>query len=125
MADQSNVYKCEICGQIVEVLHSGGGTLVCCKQPMKFMAEGSIDAALEKHVPVIEQVGDGFLVKVGDVAHPMGDDHYIEWIELVVDGILHRCLLKPGDKPEVVFKAQGSDVMARAYCNLHGAWKSI
>ena len=124
MANQSNIYKCEVCGQIVEVLHPGGGTLVCCNQPMGHMAEGAIDAATEKHVPVIEKTAAGVLVKVGEVSHPMGDDHYIEWLELVADGVIYRQFLNPGDKPEALFKAEGTNLAARAYCNLHGAWKS-
>jgi superoxide reductase len=116
------VYKCEVCGNIVEVLHVGGGELVCCGQPMKLMVENTVDASKEKHVPVIEKIGKGCLVKVGSVPHPMEEKHYIEWVELIVDGKAYRQFLKPGDKPEAFFEVTGSSVTAREYCNLHGLW---
>lgn len=118
------VYKCGVCGNIVEVLHAGGGTLVCCDKPMTLQAENTTDAATEKHVPVVEQAGGKVTVKVGSVAHPMSDDHYIEWIEILQEGNAQRVWLKPGDAPEAVFPCAGGDVVARAYCNLHGLWKS-
>lgn len=124
MAKQLGVYKCEICGNIVEVLHAGDGELVCCGQPMKLMAENTVDAAKEKHVPVIEKTDKGILVKVGSVAHPMEDKHYIEWIELLADGKAYRQFLKPGDKPEALFTIKVDKVEAREYCNLHGIWKA-
>ncbi len=125
MTEAKQVYKCALCGNIVEVLHPAGGTLVCCGQPMKLMVENSVDAAKEKHVPVIEKTATGYKVKVGSVAHPMEEKHFIEWIELVADGVSYRRDLKPGDKPEAEFCAQASTVFARAYCNLHGLWKGI
>ncbi len=118
------VYKCGICGAEVEVIRGGGGTLVCCGKPMNLLAENSTDAAQEKHVPVIEKVGGGVKVSVGSVAHPMGDDHLIEWIEVVAGGKVYRQTLKPGDTPEAVFAVEADQVTARAYCNLHGLWKS-
>lgn len=124
MAKKLEVYKCELCGNIVEVLHGGVGALVCCGQDMKLMEENTVDAAKEKHVPVIEKTGEGVLVKVGSVAHPMEEKHYIEWIEVIADGKTCRQFLNPGDKPEALFKIEAQDVTARAYCNLHGLWKS-
>lgn len=124
MAEVMQVYKCTVCGNIVEVLHGGAGELVCCGEPMKLMTENSVDAAKEKHVPVIERTIDGWRVTVGAVAHPMEDKHYIEWIELIADGIVYRSVLKPGDKPEAEFKIKAAKVSAREYCNLHGLWKA-
>lgn len=125
MAEKMAIYKCELCGNIVEVLHAGDGELVCCGQPMKKLVENTTDAAKEKHVPVIEKVSGGWKVSVGSVAHPMEEKHYIEWIELVVDdGTAYRKFLKPGDKPEAVFMVSAASVTAREYCNLHGLWKA-
>lgn len=123
MAERLQVYKCEVCGNIVEVLNGGKGELVCCGQPMKLLVENTVDAAKEKHVPVIEKVDGGFKVKVGSVAHPMEEKHYIQWIELVADGKSYIQFLKPGDAPEAVFKVDAKEVYAREYCNLHGLWK--
>ncbi len=124
MAERLEVYKCEACGNIVEVLHGGKGELVCCGAPMKLMTENTVDAAKEKHVPVIEKTADGVKVKVGDVPHPMEDKHYIEWIEIVADGKVYRQFLNPGEAPEAVFPVQADKVTAREYCNLHGHWKA-
>lgn len=124
MAKQLEIYKCEACGNIVEVTHGGQGELVCCGQPMKLMQPGTVDAAKEKHVPVIEKTEAGFKVSVGSVAHPMEDKHYIEWIELIADGKTLRQFLKPGQAPEAEFCIQASQVAAREYCNVHGLWKA-
>jgi superoxide reductase len=124
MAKQLEVYKCNACGNIVEVTHGGAGELVCCGQPMQLMSENTVDAAKEKHVPVIEKTANGFKVSVGSVAHPMEDKHYIEWIELVADGAAYRQFLKPGQTPEAEFCLQASQVTAREYCNIHGLWKA-
>lgn len=124
MAQQLEVYKCEVCGNIVEVLHAGVGELVCCGQPMKLMKENTVDAAKEKHVPVIEKVAGGYKVKVGAVAHPMEEKHYIEWIELIAGGKAYRQFLKPGEAPEAFFAVEASQVSAREYCNIHGLWKA-
>ncbi len=124
MAQQLEVYKCELCGNIVETLHGGGGALFCCGQEMKLMAENTVDAAKEKHLPVIEKCEAGILVKVGSVAHPMVETHYIEWIELLVDGKAYRQFLAPGEAPEAFFPITGATVTAREYCNLHGQWKA-
>jgi superoxide reductase len=124
MAEQLQVYKCDTCGNIIEVLHAGGGELVCCGQPMKLFKENTVDAAREKHVPVVEKTADGFKVKVGSVAHPMEEKHWIEWVELVVDGKVYRQFLKPGQAPEATFCIKADQATAREYCNLHGLWKA-
>ena len=124
MAKRLEVYKCEICGNMVEVIHGGGGELVCCGQPMILLKENTVDAATEKHVPVIEKISDGYKVIVGSVAHPMEEAHYIEWIELMANGQACRQFLNPGDKPEAIFKIEATNITAREYCNLHGLWKS-
>ena len=124
MAERLEVYKCEVCGNIVEVLHGGAGQLVCCGQPMVKLTENTVDAAKEKHVPVIEKIEGGYKVKVGSVAHPMEEKHYIEWIELIADGKAYRQFLNPGQIPEAVFKVEAAGVTAREYCNLHGLWKA-
>jgi superoxide reductase len=124
MAEQLQVYKCDLCGNIVEVLHGGGGELVCCGQPMKLFKENTVDAAKEKHVPVVEKTVDGFKVKVGSVAHPMEEKHWIEWVELIADGKVYRQFLKPGQPPEATFCIKADKVAAREYCNLHGLWKA-
>lgn len=118
------VYKCEICGNIVEVLHVGGGELVCCGKPMKLLKENTTDAAKEKHVPLIEKTSDGYRVMVGSVAHPMEEKHYIQWIELIADEKSYIKFLKPGEKPEAEFCVEADKVKAREYCNLHGLWKT-
>ncbi len=124
MAQINEVYKCSVCGNIVEVLHGGEGELSCCGQPMKLLKEGATDGAKEKHVPVIEKIDGGYKVSVGSVAHPMEEKHYIEWIELLADGKSYKHFLKPGDKPEAVFHIAACHVSAREFCNLHGLWKA-
>ncbi|MDQ7798924.1 MAG: desulfoferrodoxin [Candidatus Edwardsbacteria bacterium] len=122
MAERNQIYKCEICGNIVEVLHGGKGELVCCGKPMKLYAENTVDAAREKHLPVIEKTADGYKVRVGSVAHPMEEKHYIEWIALYADGRVLRKYLKPGDAPEAEFLCRAKKVTAKEFCNLHGLW---
>ncbi len=124
MASKLEIYKCDVCGNIVEVLHGGQGELVCCGQPMKLFKENTVDAAKEKHVPVVEKTADGFKVTVGEVAHPMEEKHHIEWIELVADGKAYRQFLEPGAAPEAVFEIDAGKVTAREYCNIHGLWKN-
>jgi superoxide reductase len=124
MTSRFEVYKCEVCGNIVEVLHEGKGELVCCGQPMKLYKENTVDAAKEKHVPVIEKTAKGFKVNVGSVTHPMEEKHYIEWIELIADGVAYRKFLTPGDAPEAEFCLDAAQVAAMEYCNLHGLWKA-
>ncbi|HHX58938.1 MAG TPA: desulfoferrodoxin [Candidatus Moranbacteria bacterium] len=119
------IYKCSICGNVTELLYDGGGELVCCGQPMELMEEKVQEEGNEKHLPVIEEIETGYKVKVGSVEHPMEDKHYIEWIELIVDGVSSRVFLQPGEKPEAEFKvAKGESVSAREYCNIHGLWKA-
>jgi superoxide reductase len=124
MAERLEIYKCQICGNIVEVVHGSFGDLVCCGQPMTLQSENTVDAAKEKHVPVIEKVPGGYQVKVGSVAHPMEEAHYIEWIELIADGKAYRQFLEPGQAPEATFQVEADSVAAREYCNLHGLWKA-
>ncbi|MFO8084143.1 MAG: desulfoferrodoxin [Desulfobacterales bacterium] len=123
MAEKLEIYKCNVCGNIVEVVHGGQGELVCCGQAMKLMTENTVDAAKEKHVPVIEKISGGVKVKVGEVAHPMEDKHYIEWIEIVADGKAYRQFLNPGEIPEAAFHVEANEITAREYCNIHGLWK--
>ncbi|MDT8441800.1 MAG: desulfoferrodoxin [Desulfuromonadales bacterium] len=122
MPKLNEVYKCDLCGNIVEMLHAGPGALVCCSEKMVLQTENTVDAAKEKHVPVIEVGADSITVKVGSVAHPMQDEHYIEWIELIADGKVYRQNLQPGQEPQAVFPVIASQVTAREYCNLHGHW---
>lgn len=125
MAEKLGIYKCNVCGNIVLVMHSGIGQLVCCGKPMQLMVAGSIDAAVEKHVPVIEKVGNTYKVKVGSTPHPMTEEHYIEWIELHADeDKVYIKFLKPGDAPEATFQVEANKVLAKEYCNLHGLWES-
>ena len=124
MTERLQVYKCELCGNIVHVVHASSGQLVCCGQPMTLMTENTVDAATEKHLPVIEKVAGGFKVSVGEVAHPMVEAHYIEWIELIAGETVYRRHLNPGDAPEALFLVDAAAAVARAYCNLHGHWKA-
>ena len=124
MAKLLEVYKCNLCGNVVETIHAGGGSLVCCGQGMALLSENTVDAAKEKHVPVIEKIAGGFKVTVGSVAHPMEEKHYIEWIELLADGKAYRQFLKPGEVAEAVFLVTASSVTARELCNLHGQWSA-
>jgi len=124
MAERNEVYKCEVCGNIVAVLHGGVGELVCCGQPMKLLKENTVDAAKEKHVPVIEKTAKGYKVKIGSVPHPMEEKHYIEWIELIAGDKSYRQFLTPGQAPEAEFEIKADQVTAREHCNLHGLWRS-
>jgi len=126
MTKVEQIYKCSICGNIVEILHSGVGRLVCCGQPMELLKEKTEDKGLEKHLPVIEKTKEGIKVKVGLTSHPMEEAHFIEWIELIIDDKIYRKFLKPRQTPEAKFKIKISDfknVQVREYCNLHGLWK--
>jgi len=122
MTEPNQVYRCNVCGNIVQVLHTGSGELVCCGKPMECLKENTVDASVEKHVPIIEKTEKGIKAKVGSVPHPMEKEHYIEWIEVIVENRVSRKFLKPGDLPEARFEIIGE---VRAYCNLHGLWKSI
>ncbi|SMP48917.1 MULTISPECIES: desulfoferrodoxin [Desulfonatronum] len=124
MAQQHEVYKCDLCGNIIDVLHGGGGELVCCGEPMKLMTENTVDAAKEKHVPVVEKTANGYKVTVGSTLHPMEAKHYIEWIEIIADGKSYKQFLQPGQEPVAEFCIQAEQVTAREYCNLHGLWKA-
>ncbi|MBF0572192.1 MAG: desulfoferrodoxin [Desulfamplus sp.] len=124
MAEKYGIYKCEKCGNIAEVLHAAKPPMSCCNQPMTILTENTVDASKEKHVPVIEKIEGGYLVKVGSVAHPMEEKHLIEWIELNADGMVYRKFLKPGDAPEAKFLTDAQNVTAREFCNLHGFWKA-
>ena len=123
MTATKQVYKCNVCGNIVEILDVGEGELVCCDEPMELQAEHSVDEGKEKHVPVIEKIDGGVKVTVGSVAHPMDDKHWIEWIEVIADGKSCRQFLKPGQAPEAVFAITAKKITAREYCNVHGLWK--
>lgn len=123
MTELRQIYKCPVCGNIIEVVHEAGGTLVCCGKPMVLLAENTVDAAVEKHIPVIEKVEGGVLVKIGEVEHPMLEKHYIEWIEIHTEDKVYRKYLKPGDKPQAEFKVDEEILYAREYCNVHGLWK--
>lgn len=124
MTKLNQIYKCSVCGNIVEVTHAGGGQLNCCGQPMTLLTENTVDAAREKHIPVIEKLENEILIKVGSVEHPMLENHYIEWIELQTANKIYKKYLKPGEKPEAVFKTDEDIVCVREYCNVHGLWKA-
>lgn len=125
MTELNEIYKCEVCGNMTEMVHGGKGQLVCCGQPMKRMVENTVDASREKHVPVIERTANGILVKVGSVPHPMEEKHYIEWIEVLADGKVMRAHLRPGAGPEAEFPcAPTANITVREWCNVHGLWKA-
>lgn len=124
MAKRLQIYKCEVCGNIVEMMHGGKGDLVCCGEKMKLFDEKTADSTTEKHVPVVEKIDGGFKVTVGSTLHPMEEKHYIEWIQIIADGKTYRQFLNPGDAPEAVFKIDADKVTAREYCNVHGLWKA-
>jgi len=131
MTKKNQIYKCSICGNIVEVLHTGAGELVCCGQPMNLKEENIVEGVGEKHIPVVEEMPanvcqgkDGVKIKIGKVEHPMEKEHYIEWIEIITeDGKRGKKFLQPGEKPEVEFFTRVKITGARAYCNVHGLWK--
>lgn len=124
MTALKQIYKCNICGNIIEVLHTGKDELVCCGQPMELLQEKTSDVGMEKHVPIIEATERGIKVKVGDVPHPMEEQHYIEWIQVITDSESCRKFLKPGDKPEADFDITSQTLVAREHCNVHSLWKS-
>lgn len=124
MTKRAQVYRCNVCGNMVEVLNPGAGTLVCCGKPMELLVEKTEDVGFEKHVPVIETTEEGIRVKVGSIPHPMEEKHYIQWIEVLAEGLVYRVFLTPGSKPEALFKIKAEGVTAREYCNLHGLWSS-
>lgn len=124
MAKRLEVYKCKVCGNIVEVMTGGDGALVCCGQDMVSMTENTVDAAQEKHVPVATKVTGGWEVTVGSVPHPMEEKHWIEWIELNTNGTSYKVFLSPGQEPKAFFPVKADNVTVREYCNLHGLWKN-
>ncbi len=124
MTKLRQIYRCNICGNIVEVLHAGVGQLVCCGQPMELLTEKKEDVGLEKHVPVIERTPSGIKVKIGSVPHPMEEDHYIEWVEIITGDKIYRKSFKPGDKPEAEFAVTSENIEAREYCSIHGLWRT-
>jgi len=124
MTQRLELYRCEVCGNIIDVMNAGAGQLVCCGQPMVCLTENTVDAAVEKHVPVIDKIEGGVKVRVGSVAHPMEEKHFIQWIEIIADNKSYRQFLKPGQAPEAIFKVDATSITAREYCNLHGHWKS-
>lgn len=124
MTERNDVYKCNVCGNIVEVLHAAAGELVCCNKPMELMKERTEDEGQEKHLPVIEATESGTMIKVGSVPHPMENEHHIEWIEIIADGKTNRKFLKPGEQPEAVFKDSTDNAKVREYCNIHGLWRA-
>lgn len=124
MTIQNQIYKCNVCGNMVEVIHTGAGQLVCCEQPMELLNEKTEDVGKEKHVPIVEKTTTGILVKVGSIPHPMEEKHFIEWIEVIVDGGNYKKFLKPGDKPEAEFEIKADKIEARVYCNVHGLWRN-
>lgn len=123
MTERLQVYKCEVCGNIVEVLYNSFGELVCCNKPMALLKENIVDAAKEKHVPVVKKEDGGYRVSVGSEAHPMTEEHYIVWVELLADNKSYIQFLKPGDSPEAFFEVEALEVSAREYCNKHGLWR--
>ncbi|GAB6054847.1 desulfoferrodoxin [Methanobacterium alkalithermotolerans] len=127
MTKINEIYRCNVCGNIVEMVHAGVGELICCGQPMELLIERQTDVGPEKHIPIIENTKKGIKVKVGEVPHPMEENHYIEWVELIIDGKTYREFLEPGDDPEVEFNlniSEDSDLKVREYCNIHGLWHS-
>lgn len=124
-SERLQVYKCNVCGIVAEILDGGAGQMVCCGEAMALLRENTTDGAREKHVPVIEAVGDGVKVKIGSIPHPMEEKHFIEWIEVIAGGKAYRRFLKPGAAPEAVFELKAGEIKsAREYCNIHGLWKS-
>ena len=123
MAKRLEIYKCELCGNIVSLVIAGEGALICCDKPMKLMVENIENAAQEKHIPVLEKISDGYIIKIGEVPHPMEEKHWIQWVELITDNGVCRKWLSPGDKPEVFFETEAQPLYVREFCNLHGLWK--
>ncbi len=124
MTIKNQIYRCPVCGNIVEVIHAGGGELVCCGQPMELLQGKTEDTGYEKHLPVIEKSENKITVKIGSIPHPMEEAHYIELIEIIADDKVYKKFLKPGDTPEAVFEISADNITARAYCNVHGLWQT-
>ncbi|HPG30261.1 MAG TPA: desulfoferrodoxin [bacterium] len=124
MAKKFEVYKCELCGNVVQVTTAGEGSLVCCGKPMTLQKENTVEASKEKHIPVVEKNESGIFVKVGSVAHPMEAKHYIEWIQVIYGSRTNTKYFNPGDAPEAQFRITAKEYTVRAYCNIHGLWKN-
>lgn len=122
MTQKRDIYRCSVCGSMVEVVNEGAQPH-CCGQPMQRLGENDTDGAREKHVPVVTAIEGGYHVCVGSEEHPMLDKHYIQWIELQTENGVMRRELKPGDRPEATFLTKEKAVKVREYCNLHGLWK--
>lgn len=125
MTEIREIYKCNVCGNIVEVVHTGVGELVCCGEPMQLMKPQTEDSTKEKHVPYVEKTDNGILVKIGqNQDHPMEEKHHIEWIQVITEDASYRQFLHPGDKPQATFPIKNTKIIAREYCNIHGLWKN-
>ena len=125
MAEKYGIYKCGKCGNIAQVLHAEKPPVMCCGKPMDRLVANTVDAAQEKHGPVVEKIDGGYHVKVGSVDHPMTPEHWIVWIELVAENgtLIQRKFLDPSDSPEATFLTNEDKVIAREFCNLHGLWE--
>lgn len=125
MAKMNEIYRCDLCGNIVELLHVGAGELVCCGQPMVVLAEKTADEGQEKHLPVVEKVDGDTRIKIGATPHPMEEKHYIEWVEVKTrQGKIGKKFLVPGDETQIDFHTREDVIEVRSYCNIHGLWKT-
>lgn len=124
MTELNQIYKCNHCGIMVEIIHAGKGSLICCGEKMELITPKREDVGTEKHLPVMERTPEGLLVKVGSIPHPMEEKHYIEWIEIIADNKVYRKYLNPKDKPEALFCIEAESVEIREYCNIHGLWQT-
>lgn len=122
--EKGQIYRCNVCGNIVELIHVGGGKLVCCGKPMELQKEKTEDEGAEKHVPVVEKTANGIKVKIGSIPHPMEKEHFIEWIEVEIEGKAYREYLKPEMAPEAEFCIEGKIDRVREYCSVHGLWSA-
>ena len=126
MTKLNEIYRCNVCGNMIEVINESVGQLVCCNENMELLEERQLDVGPEKHIPIIEKDGDNIVVKMGEVPHPMEEEHHICFVELFVGDKVYRKALNAGDEPKAVFEvcADVGDVRAREYCNVHGLWPS-
>ena len=124
MKEKFDLYRCELCGNIVALIKNGGGELVCCGKPMVKLEAGVTDGAAEKHIPYFEKDGDRLKVQIGSVEHPMLEEHHIEWIAVETPKMIQRHILEPGEAPRAEFIVDGDDFIIYEYCNLHGLWKA-
>lgn len=124
MTTINQIYKCPICGNVIEIIHPGAGQLVCCGQPMELLQTKTEDTGYEKHLPVVEKFENKITVKIGSVQHPMEESHYIELIEIITPDKVYKKFLKPNDKPEAIFEISADNITIRAYCNVHGLWQT-